>query len=172
MAALAVAGAATLPASASAANPRPRTARLQGQWRVQARITSASGVAGLSPGQRFSRRWTFVPLCRVGVCQSVRLIRALNQGTARLVLHRQGPGYYAGKGKLYVALRCGGQVYKKGESVPYRLTVHITQARAVAGAIVATRIKATYTNPYRTNLTPCVSVPKHVSARYRGSPMA
>jgi hypothetical protein len=151
-----------------AASPRPRTARLQGQFALQGRITSVSNVLGVRAGQRFKRKWTFIPLCAAGVCQRVRLVRALNHGTDRLVLSRRGPGYYVGTGRLYAPLRCGGQTYAKGETVPFTITVRIKAAARVSGLVVATRLKATYTNPYRTNLTPCVTAPGHVSATYRG----
>jgi hypothetical protein len=147
---------------------RSAAARLQGNFTLKGRITAAAHVLGVHTGQRFRRKWTFVPLCPTGACNTVRLIRAVRGGTDRLRLRRRRPGYYVGTGRLYVPLKCGDKTYAKGWAVPFTITVRVTSKSAVGGVVVATAIKATYTNTHRTNLTPCVTVPGHVSAKYEG----
>ena len=80
-----------------------------------------------------------------------------------------GSGLKPGAG-LFAPLRCAGRTYRHGERVPFTITVRITAAASVNGVIVATRLRATYVNRTRINLTPCVVAPGHDAATYRGQP--
>jgi hypothetical protein len=85
-----------------------------------------------------------------------------------LTLHRRAPGYYSGKGIFDAPARCGGRTYPRGEAVPFKITVRITATTRAGAAVVASRIKATYRNRSRVNRTPCVKLPAHDAAKYRG----
>ena len=69
---------------------------------------------------------------------------------------------------FYSPLRCAGRLYPQGQKIPFTITVRITQASLVGAVAIATRINATYRNRTRINLTPCVGVLGHDSARYHG----
>ena len=69
---------------------------------------------------------------------------------------------------FYSPLRCAGRLYPQGQKIPFTITVRITQASQVGAVAIATRINATYRNRTRINLTPCVGVLGHDSARYHG----
>jgi hypothetical protein len=161
----AVAIAAVAPAAASGA----QDARLQGTFALTGRITTAVKVPGEHRGQTISRLWTFTPACSASSCATVRLARRRAGGTDRLSLHRRTPGYYTGAGRFYAPLSCAGVIEQRGEVVPFTITVRITATAPSPSGVVATRIRATYTNRKRTNLTDCVLPPSHDAASYHGS---
>jgi hypothetical protein len=98
----------------------------------------------------------------------VVLVRQRGGGTDSLVLHRTAPARYTGKGTFYAPLRCAGRKYRRGERVPFKVVVRVTAAMTSNGIVVATALRATYANPARVNLTPCVAFPGHDAATYRG----
>jgi hypothetical protein len=156
-------------AAAAVPSPAPETARLQGPFDLAGRITVATRVLGERRGQSFLRTWTFLPTCAEGPCDAVVLIRQRAGGSDRLTLVRQTPGMYAGTGRFIAPLRCGRRTYAKGQSVPFKITVQVTEAAALSsGAVIAKRVSATYTNSTRTNLTPCFAVLGHDAATYHG----
>jgi hypothetical protein len=170
-AALVLGGAATLsfPGAAAAQPPPTSSARLQGTFRLAGRITVAVNVFGERLGQPITRFWTFTPQCPSGPCRSVLLTRRRARRTDRLLLIERSPGHYTGRGRFYAPLRCSGRIYRPGEVAPYMISVRVTTAIVSAdGTVVAGRISATYTNPRRTNLTPCVEPPSHDAATYHG----
>ena len=114
------------------------------------------------------RTWSFTSGCPVGQCPAVDLSRTRATGSDVLVLRRLGPGRYAGNTSFYSPLRCAGRLYPQGQKIPFTITVRITQASLVGAVAIATRINATYRNPTRINLTPCVGALGHDSARYHG----
>jgi hypothetical protein len=158
----------SLPALAAVPPPSPAAARLQGQFLLAGRVTAADNVRGVRVGQSVLRKWTFAPRCALGACATVGLVRERRGGTDRLVLHRRSPAYYVGSGAFYAPLNCGGRTYKRGQLVPFTITVRVTAAKAVTVGVVATRVRASYTNRGRTNLTPCVMAPAHDAASYHG----
>lgn len=162
-AALATAGPATARSGVST------TARLAGQFQLTGRITAARRVRGERVGATVLRTWTFTPLCAVGACKQVRLSRQRAAGVDTIVLNLRAADYYVGRGRFFVPVRCGGRRYARGESVPFTVTVRITNAVLSGGTAVATQIDATYTNPRRFNHTPCVVVPGHDAAVYQGT---
>jgi hypothetical protein len=154
---------------ASAQTAPVAAARLQGSFELAGRITTAFNVLGERRGQTFSRTWTFTPQCAAGPCSSVTLSRPRAGGIDTVVLTERGSGRYAGSGRFYAPLRCAGRVYPRGQSVPFSVTVTITNAIvAPDGTVVAGRINATYINRARSNLTPCVEPPSHDAATYHG----
>jgi hypothetical protein len=155
-------------AVAQAQSASPAAARLQGQFRMAGRVTRASNVHGVHVGDKVTRTWTFTPGCPTGACGTVVLVRNRGRGTDRVTLHRKRPGYYTGHSSFYAPLRCGGRVYKRGELVPFTITVRVRAAAVSGGIVVATRISGSYTNRSRTNRTPCVLLPGHDAATYRG----
>jgi len=172
--ALAVAGAAAAvvaPVAVAAAPPDPilGTARLAGTFQLAGRITTAVRVKGEHRGQNVLRTWSFIPGCQIGSCRTVGLLRRRSGGSDRIKLTRNQPGYYVGSGSFYAPLKCGGRTYRRGEAVPFTVTVTITAAlRDPTGVLVATRVNATYTNKSRRNLTRCVEIPGHDAATYHG----
>jgi hypothetical protein len=99
----------------------------------------------------------------------VALSRQRAAGTDNLVLQLAAADYYVGTGSFYAPLRCGKRLIPRAETVPFTITVQITNAELVNGVPVATQIQASYTNPQRTNRTRCVAVPGHDAAVYQGS---
>jgi hypothetical protein len=160
---LVVLAAAGLPASASA-QPPASDAVLRGSFQMSGKVTVARNVRGEHAGQLVTRTWTFTPECSTGPCAEVRLIRGRSGGTDTVTLELTGPDTYAGSGLFYAPLRCSGRLYPRGQEVPFKITVHIT---ATTGTD-ASAISATYVNRERTNLTPCIGVLGHDSARYVG----
>ncbi len=150
-------------------SPLRATARLEGPFQLIGRITAARHVLGERVGQTVVRTWTFTPRCAAGPCRTVALARQRTTGTDRLVLHLTATNRYTGTGRFYAPLRCGSRVYRRGESVPFRIRVHITATALAGGVPVATALTASYTNRKRTNLTRCVAVPGHDAAVYRGT---
>ena len=168
---LAAAAAAPAPAVAQAPLPpaaSPAAARLAGPFALTGRVTVATNVPGEHAGQRVQRRWTFTPLCPAGACRRVALLRTRASGEDQLILHATAPGAYAGNGSFTAPLRCGRQTYGEGERVPFKITVRVTEAAVLGGVAIATRVRATYTNTSRINLTRCVGVLGHDAATYQG----
>jgi hypothetical protein len=154
---------------ASAAAPIPTsTARLTGTFLLAGKVTAAVNVRGEHRGQSVYRHWTFTPGCASGACDTVTLVRDRAAGRDRLVLTRTGPGYYVGSSMFLRPLRCGAVIYRRGERVPFRITVRITLALISGGQAVASRIAASYRNQVRDNLTPCVANLGHDAASYHG----
>ncbi len=148
--------------------PPVSAARLQGQFQLAGRVTVAFDVRGERRGERVLRTWTFTPMCPTGPCPAVTLVRSRARGTDTLLLHRTAPARYAGRGSFLAPLRCAGRTYPKGEKVPFTITVRITAAAVSNGIVVATRVRASYANHKRVNLTPCVAVLGHDGAQYHG----
>jgi hypothetical protein len=161
------------PSALSAKAPRPAAgeASLQGYFLLTGRITSAVNVPGERVGQTLRRSWAFVPLCGVGVCSEVRLIRSGGRG-GTLVLVRRAPMVYVGTGSFAAPVRCASRRFPRGQTVPFSITVRILAAAPATTGIVATAIRATYTNPSRINHTPCVAIPGREAATYDVRPPA
>jgi hypothetical protein len=157
-------------AQAAAQPPAPPfpDARLQGSFDLAGRVTAAHAVKGEHVGQVVQRVWSFSSTCPAGQCPDVALTRSRETATDSLVLHRRGPGSYAGKGSFVSPLRCAGRLYPRGEKVPFTITVKITFAVPFGGSTFATRISATYVNRKRLNRTPCVGALGHDAASYHG----
>ena len=116
------------------------------------------------------RTWTFTPLCVTGPCAQVRLVRGRANGTDTLILTQSTPGHYSGTGRFFAPLKCAGTVYGAGEEVPFTINVQVTATTtAPDGTVLAQQISATYVNKSRLNLTRCVIVLGHDSARYTGT---
>jgi hypothetical protein len=150
------------PASASA---QPTTdALLKGTFQMSGRVSVAANVRGERVGQVVTRTWTFTPQCAAAPCASVQLVRGRANGTDTITLGQTPTGTYAGSGVFYAPLRCSGHIYPRGQEIPFRITVRITATNETT----ASAISATYVNRQRTNLTPCIGVLGHDSARYTG----
>jgi hypothetical protein len=152
-----------LSASASAQPPAP-DAPLRGSFQMSGKVTAARDVRGEHVGQLVVRTWTFTPQCSIAPCASIQLTRGRASGTDTLTLERTGPETYAGSGLFYAPLRCSGRIYARGQEIPFRITVRVTATNGTA----VSAISATYVNRERTNLTPCIGVLGHDSARYVG----
>ncbi len=157
------------PAGATAAvNPLLAGARLEGSFLLAGRITKATNVPGEHKGQTVSRTWTFTSSCATGPCSTVDLTRPRQAGTDRLVLVRTKPGTYQAFGSFYAPLRCGGRIKRRGELVPFTVTVTVSAAAQTQFGVFATRVNATYTNQLRINRTRCVAPPANDAAKYHG----
>jgi hypothetical protein len=145
--------------SLAAATPSAHAAsdaRLVGKFTLKGKVTRARHVRGEHKGQKVKRTWRFTPQCGRGVCTKVTLRRQRSaRKVEKLTLSRTKVGTYAGRGKFYFALRCAGRVYKKGGLARTKVTLSITRTATVLGQPFATAVKATYSNPRRTNRTPC-----------------
>jgi hypothetical protein len=158
---------------ARAQTPLADTARLQGQFQLTGQITVAVGVRGERVGQAIQRSWSFDPSCPTGPCQTIALVRRRATGTDRLVLGLVDADYYAGTGSFYAPLRCHGRLQRRGELVPFSVTVRITNAALGPGGVpVATEVHATYANQLRINRTRCVAAPRRDAAIYDGAQAA
>jgi hypothetical protein len=137
---------------------------------MQGRVTTAVDVFGEHVGQRVQRRWIFNPQCPTGSCRRVTLVRQRSGQNLlnKLVLKRSSPGVYVGHGHFWLPLRCEGQVIAHGGRATETITVRITQTTKVGATNYATRIRATYVNPRRVNLTRCPGGIGHDAARYHG----
>ena len=155
---------ATAGLAASAPAQAPPTAELKGAFQMSGRVTVARNVSGERAGQLVQRTWTFTPQCSQAPCAGVQLVRERTTGTDTLTLQLTAAGTYTGSGRFFAPLRCSGHIYPQGQEIPFRITVHIT---AVNGS-VASAISATYVNRSRINLTRCIGVLGHDSARYTG----
>jgi len=155
---------------AAAAQPAPIQSRLTGTYQMTGRVTAARYVRGEHVGEAVQRSWAFTPLCATGPCAQVRLVRGRAAGTDSLILNQTSPGHYSGTGRFFAPLKCAGRVYSAGEEVPFTINVTVTvTTTAPDGTVLAQRISATYVNKTRLNLTPCVLVLGHDSARYTGA---
>ncbi|HET6866229.1 MAG TPA: hypothetical protein VFH80_09905 [Solirubrobacteraceae bacterium] len=149
----------------SAAAQSPATdALLKGTFQMSGHVTVANNVRGERVGQVVTRTWTFTPQCAAAPCAAVQLVRGRANGTDTLTLDQTPTGSYAGSGVFYAPLRCSGRIYPRGQEIPFRITVRITATNGTT----ASTISATYVNRKRTNLTPCIGVLGHDSARYVG----
>jgi hypothetical protein len=148
--------------------PTPANARLQGQFQLSGRITVAKNVRGERVGQTVTRTWTFTPSCASGVCPTIVLVRRRATGSDQLVLNLRTPGYYVGSGRFFAPLRCGRRTWRRGSVVPFTIAVRVTAAALAGSDVVATQIRAAYTNRTRINRTPCVAVLGHDAAVYSG----
>jgi hypothetical protein len=159
-----------LPATTAAGAPAPTfgTARLQGTFQLAGRVTAAHAVRGERVGQTVARLWSFTSSCPSGQCSQVSLVRSRATASDTLILGRIGPGRYGGTGSFSLPLSCAGRLYPQGELVPFTITVRITLAVPFGGAMVATRVNATYVNQRRINRTPCVGALGHDAASYHG----
>lgn len=156
------------PSPGPALKPSPATARLQGTFLLAGRVTVADDVRGEHRGEAVLRRWTFSSPCAAGPCATVQLVRRRARGTDTVRLRRLSAGYYRGSGRFYAPLRCAKRTYSKGESVPFTIAVRVTAATVANATVLATGVRASYTNRTRTNLTPCFAVLGHDAATYRG----
>jgi hypothetical protein len=143
-------------AAGAAAQPPPQ---LQGTFLMTGTVTVADNVRGEHVGQVVQRTWTFTPLCPTLPCGTVQLVRQRRTGLDALTLHETYPGSYTGAGRYYAPLRCAGRIYRPGQEVPFTITVQVTDTG---------QLSATYVNRSRINLTPCIGVLGHDSARYTG----
>jgi hypothetical protein len=148
-----------------AAPPAP-AAQPQGTFQMTGHVTVAHNVRGEHVGEIVQRTWTFTPQCPTAPCATVQLVRARASGTDTLMLQQTAPGIYAGQGSFSAPLRCHGQVYNPGETVPFRITVRVTAATGP----VASAISARYVNRSRINLTRCIGLLGHDAAQYTGQP--
>lgn len=155
-------------ATAGAQPPAYGTARLQGTFQLAGRVTAAHAVNGEHVGQTVARVWSFSSTCPSGQCAQVALVRSRATASDSLILQRTAPGLYRGIGSFFLPLSCAGRLYPQGEQVPFTITVRITFAVPFAGAIVATRVNASYVNRQRINRTPCVGALGHDAASYHG----
>ncbi len=156
-------------AAASGQPPVPAT-QLQGTFQMAGTVTDAQYVRGEHVGETVQRSWTFTPLCSVGTCPTVRLVRNRARGIDRLTLTAVGPRAYAGTAQFYAPLRCAGRIQRPGQAIPFQIRVHVTAiGPAPGGGTMATAITATYTNTSRLNLTRCVAVLGHDAASYTGT---
>jgi hypothetical protein len=149
---------------ALAGSASAETALLKGTFQMSGRVTVAANVRGEHVGQVVTRTWTFTPQCATAPCATVQLIRGRAGGTDTVTLERTPTGTYAGSGVFDAPLRCSGHIYPHGQEIPFRITVRITATNGTT----ASAISATYVNRKRTNLTPCIGVLGHDSARYTG----
>jgi hypothetical protein len=150
-------------ASASAQPPANDTL-LTGTFQMSGRVTVANNVRGEQVGQLVTRTWTFTPQCATAPCATVQLVRGRAGGTDTVTLVETPTGAYAGSAVFYAPLRCSGHIFPRGQEIPFRITVRITATNGTS----ASAISATYVNRRRTNLTPCIGVLGHDSARYTG----
>lgn len=157
-------------ATASAEAQPTTVADLTGTFQMSGKVTVARNVRGERAGQLVQRTWKFTPQCTVAPCASVRLVRSRATGgdTVTLTLQKSATETYAGDGVFYAPLRCMGRTYSQGEEIPFRITVRVTATTGTK----ASAISATYVNRSRLNLTPCIGVLGHDSARYVGQPAA
>jgi hypothetical protein len=151
-------------AGAASAQSPTTDALLKGSFQMSGRVTVAHNVRGERVGQVVTRTWTFTPQCASGPCATVQLVRGRSGGTDTLTLEQTPTGTYAGSGVFYAPLRCSGRIYPQGQEIPFRITVRVTATNGDA----ASAISATYVNRKRMNLTPCIGVLGHDSARYVG----
>jgi hypothetical protein len=155
---------------AAGAQPAPVQSRLAGTFLMTGRVTAALHVRGEHVGEIVQRTWTFTPLCVTGPCAQVRLFRGRANATDTLILNQTSPGHYSGGGRFFAPLKCARTVYLMGEEVPFRIKLQVTATTtAPDGTLLAEQISATYVNKTRLNLTRCVIVLGHDSARYTGT---
>ena len=164
----ALAGAGLAADAADAQPPATPAAQLQGTFQMTGTVTVAKNIRGERVGNVAQRSWTFAPLCPTAPCSTVHLVRQRAAGSDSLVLHAIGPTAYAGRGRFYAPLRCAGQIYPRGQAVPFTITVQVTATAPTATGTVITGITAAYVSRSRLNLTPCIGVLGHDAATYTG----
>jgi hypothetical protein len=168
--ALTLAALATAPAAGGAG--LLASARLEGVFAMSGRVTDAVNVGGEHRGELIRRTWTFSSTCPSGACATVALKRTRSRTdptkTDQLVLRRHSPGFYKGTATFIAPMSCAGQRYAKGEAVPFSITVRVTAAATVGDQVLASTVRAFYSNPRRVGLTRCVTAPAHDAARYTG----
>jgi hypothetical protein len=170
---------AATPSSSQAAAPPPyaeppyvfptHQARLVGVFRMSGTITTAVNVRGERKGQRITRKWTFKgSSCGETACARLALKRERSAKHFSSVVLKLRGGMYRGSGSFDAPLRCLGKTYRRGETVPYRVSVRIRSAVLFDGIPFAYGITATYTNTKRIDHTRCPLAPSHDAARYTG----
>jgi hypothetical protein len=168
--ALAVLALSVIAPASALAQPDQTESRLAGTFQMTGRVTAAHYVRGEHVGEVVQRTWTFTPLCATGPCSQVRLFRGRANDTDTLILTETSPGHYSGTGHFFAPLMCAGTVYSEGEEVPFGIKLQVTATTtAPDGTVLAQQISATYVNKTRLNLTRCVIVLGHDSARYTGT---
>jgi hypothetical protein len=154
----------------SGQNPHVGSVRLEGSFRMSGTLTTVDNVYGEHRGEHVQRTWSFFPRCATGPCDRVTLMRRRSRrhilDVVRLV--GRGRGVYRGRGEFWIALTCAGGVVKHGGLATETITVRVVGAATLGTTRVATRLRATYTNPVRRNLTRCPGGIGHDAARYRG----
>lgn len=169
----AIAAAATFVLAASGAIARATAgdARVGGTFVMRGVVTDTVNVRGERRGERVTRKWTIRALSCHGGSVCHRLLLTRNRGRVKgsfVVLRRVGPGNYRGSGTFWVALECLGRRYRLGSRAPYTITVHVVSRRRIGSVWYATTVRATYTNPSRSDNTRCPLGPASDAARYRG----
>ena len=101
-------------------------------------VTAAVLVPGEHPGEVVLRRWMFSGRdCTPSFCRVLRLRRQRSDHRYNtIVLRRDGVGRYRGHGHFYVGLNCNGVVDRRGELVPYRITVTVLAVQQVQADLV------------------------------------
>ena len=149
-------------------------ARLDGEYAMKGTITRADHVRGEHEGQHVKRTWRFTSKCTSGPCDSVVLHRQRSAGKVdRMILDKDAPGEYSGKGKFFFPIRCAGEVHKHGGEARVTIAVKIKDATTIDGELVATDVTGKYSNPKRINHTQCKGrTLGHDGARYTGTRIA
>lgn len=146
-------------------------ARVVSTFVMHGRIVSALRVRDEHTGEPIIRHWQFIgQRCGPSACRTLMLRRERGDHRfSRIVLRHVGVGRYAGRARFYAPLRCRGRLYPRGEVVPYRIRIHVTQSTAIEGIEFAARLHATYTNARRIDRTHCPLGPSHDAAVYTGT---
>lgn len=144
--------------------------RLVGNFQMRGTLTSVDNVFGEHRGESVYRTWSFFPHCARGGCNRVTLKR---RRSGRRILDvvglvRRGRDLWVGRGGFWIILRCAGALVKHGGRAHEIISVRVTATATVGTTRLATRLRATYANPSRTNLTRCPGGIGHDAARYRG----
>jgi hypothetical protein len=149
-------------------------ARLDGEYAMKGTITRADHVRGEHEGQQVKRTWRFTSKCTSGPCDSVVLHRQRSAGKVdRMILDKDAPGEYSGKGRFFFPIRCAGEVHKHGGEARVVIAVKITDATPIDGDLVATDLTGKYSNPKRINHTQCKGKTLgRDGARYTGTRIA
>lgn len=131
--------------------PSVTTARLQGSWDVDGRITRASSGITLGTtaalGQTFSSTWTLTPKCTTGPCDAV-VSGFLTGHPFSMTLLRSG-GVYSGSTKVHIS-RCQGLVTDKDVINTLSLRLNVSKAGVSSSAWLASAWTGTLTltSPY------------------------
>ncbi len=113
-------------------------ARLEGDFSVNATVTSRSGYDTL--GKALERGWRFTPRCLDGACRRVAW-HDLDTKRLRGVLTRRG-GTYTGTYSGWFFIHCRGTRTTSSVSIELR----VTRARTIQGRWHATRLTGTITS--------------------------
>jgi len=132
--------AALLPGLASAAKkPQPR---LQGLWNVTL-TTTATDVAGVTPGRTSDTSFLFTPLCRRGACDvRVKLDAGLGDSFLTFRLSRSGSSY-TGRVTFPVDWLCAGGVVTDGGVFTVELELKVTRSATTGAKRLATQLRGT-----------------------------